>query len=387
VSTKAKDGTPGTAPAATFSYSSVYAFKGSPGDGLRPLAALTYDSTNGMFYGTTYAGGEKNIGTIFKFDPKTNAEAVAYSFRSVSVDGAEPVAALAYDPANGMFYGTTGWGETIFKLNPLTNAETTVYSFKDGSGDGGYPKAALTYDSTNGMFYGTTYRGGTDKNGTIFKFNPKTNAETVVHSFESTSGDGANPEAALTYNPANGMFYGMTYGGGKGVGTIFEFNPLTNTETMVYSFVGDPGDGSSPEAALTYDSTNGMFYGTTYYGGAANDGTIFKLNPKTNALTVVHSFNRASGDGGEPRTAMTYDSTKDMFYGTTSAHGANGGGTIFEFNPQTNAETVVHSFGTSSGDGTEPRAAFTYDPANGMFYGTTSGSGAGSNGTIFKFKP
>ena len=384
MSTNAKDGTPATAPAATFSYSSVYSFKGQPGDGLKPLAALTYDSTNGMFYGTTYAGGDQNIGVIFRFNPKTNAEAVVYSFKSVSVDGAEPRAALAYDPANGMFYGTTGWGETIVKFSPVTNAETTVYSFKDDSKDGGYPKAALTYDPTNGMFYGTTYRGGADSNGAIFKFNPKTNTETVVHSFGSTPGDGANLEAALTYDSANGMFYGMTYGGGAGVGTIFEFNPLTNAETVVHSFVGNPGDGSNPEAALTYDSTNGMFYGTTYYGGADNDGTILEFNPKTNALTVVHSFNRGSGDGGEPRTAMTYDSTKDMFYGTTSLHGATGGGTIFEFNPQTNAETVVHSFGISSG---EPRAAFTYDPANGMFYGTTSGSGAGSNGTIFKFKP
>jgi len=178
------------------------------------------------------------------------------------------------------------------------------------------------------------------------------------------------------------MFYGTTYAGetDMGAGTMFKYNPLTNTETVVYSFRGGlaaSGGGSGPAAALTYDSANGMFYGTTYY-----NGTIFKYNPQTNAATVVYSFG-----GTASRVALTYDPANGMFYGTIAQGGAKGNGTIFKFNPQTNAETVVYSFQGQPADGKQPWAALTYDPANKTFYGTTKEGGADYDGTIFKFKP
>ena len=348
---------------------------------------MTYDPAKGMFYGTTYAGEtDMGAGTMFKYNPLTNTETVVYSFKgglAASGGGSGPAAALTYDSANGMFYGTTYYNGTIFKYNPQTNAATVVYSFRETAS-----RVALTYDPANGMFYGTIAQGGAKGNGTIFKFNPQTNAETVVYSFQGEpSKDGGFPRAALTYDPANKMFYGTTTRyGAAGNGTIFKFDPQTNTETVVHSFK-TYGEGSGPVAALTYDPANGMFYGTTSGGGTAFDGTIFKFNPQTNALTVVYSFGSVSGDGEYPHAAWIYDSGKGVYYGTTSGGGTSNAGTIFEFNPQTNAETVVYSFQGQPADGKQPWAALTYDPANKTFYGTTRGGGADYDGTIFKFKP
>lgn len=390
-SAKAKSGTSASAPAATSSYSSVYSFKGNPGDGKNPEAALAYDSTNGMFYGTTYAGEtEFGSGTIFKYDPSTNTETVVYSFKGgLAAPGGEsgPAAALTYDPADGMFYGTTYYVGTIFKYNPSTNAETQVHSF-----GGTASRVALTYDPANKMFYGTIAQGGTQGMGRIFEFNPQTDAETVVYSFQGEpKKDGGFPRAALTYDPANGMFYGTTkrYGAAFN-GTLFKFNPQTNVETVVHSFQTSGREGSAPLAALTYDAANGMFYGTASGGGTAFDGTVFKFNPQTNALTVVYSFGSVSGDGKYPKAAWIYDSGKGVYYGTTSGGGTSNAGTIFEFNPQTNAETVVYSFKgmpSEPADGKQPWGALTYDPANKTYFGTTRGGGTNYDGTIFKFKP
>src|SRR5579864_8122017 len=64
---------------------------------------------------------------------------------------------------------------------------------------------------------------------------------------------------------------------------------------VLHSFAG--GDGSLPSVALI-QATDGNFYGTTYYGGTSNAGTVFKMTP-SGAVTVVHSFTTGV-DGGYP---------------------------------------------------------------------------------------
>lgn len=44
--------------------------------------------------------------------------------------------------------------------------------------------------------------------------------------------------------------------------------------TVLHSFVGQPSDGADPMAALSFDSA-GNLYGTTWYGGSSNMGTVF----------------------------------------------------------------------------------------------------------------
>ncbi len=382
-----------------FSYSLIHSFTGTSGDGAIPWARLVYYSANGIYYGTAASGGTYGRGTIFEFNPQTNNEATIYSFKT-SGDGHNPDSYPAYDPVNGMFYGLTIYGGiynggTIFEFNPQNNAnpETVLYSFGSVPGDGTNPPDAFTYDPANGMFYGTCWYGGIYNGGTIFEFNPQNNAnpETVLYSFGSVPGDAAGSQSVLTYYSVNGKFYGTTpAGGANGNGTIFEFDPQNNAnpETVLYSFPNSPVHGKAPYGAPVYDPANGLFYGTTSGGGADSAGTVYNFNPVTNNVTTLYSFTNTAGDGANPTVTIAYDSANGMFYGTTQHGGTNGNGTIFEFNPVTNEETPLYSFGSaSSGDPVGPYLSPVYDPANETFYVTSTGGGADGKGTIFEFIP
>jgi uncharacterized repeat protein (TIGR03803 family) len=58
------------------------------------------------------------------------------------------------------------------------------------------------------------------------------------------------------------------------------------TEIVIHSFANFP-HGASPYAPLARDA-EGNFYGTTYEGGAANLGAVFRLN--VSGYQVLYSF-------------------------------------------------------------------------------------------------
>jgi uncharacterized repeat protein (TIGR03803 family) len=89
---------------------------------------------------------------------------------------------------------------------------------------------------------------------------------------------------------------------------------------VLYSFQGG-NDGAYP-AGLMADAA-GALYGTTYAGGSAGAGVVFKLTPPTWTATVVHGFQGGS-DGAYPRAGLIADAA-GAFYGTTcSGGGATG---------------------------------------------------------------
>jgi len=59
-------------------------------------------------------------------------------------------------------------------------------------------------------------------------------------------------------------------------------------------------------------------YGTTEFGGTYDNGTVFSVNPNTGAETVLHSF--GSGADGEYPIASLID-VKGTLYGTTEEGG------------------------------------------------------------------
>ncbi|HLY01868.1 MAG TPA: choice-of-anchor tandem repeat GloVer-containing protein [Candidatus Cybelea sp.] len=250
----------------------LYSFEGRKSrDGANPYAGLI--NINGALYGTTaFGGAHDGSGTVFAI-MTSGAERVVYSFKGGSGDGATPFAGLIN--VNGTLYGTTDEGGangdgTVFSITP-SGTETMLYSFKGGSGDGEYPRAGLI--DVMGTLYGTTDEGGANDDGTVFSITPS-GTETMLYSFKGGSGDGASPYAALLN--VNGMLYGTTADGGtNGKGTVFSITP-SGTETVLHSFAGGKRDGKSPVAGLL--NVKGTLYGTTEYGGASDDGTVFSLS-------------------------------------------------------------------------------------------------------------
>jgi uncharacterized repeat protein (TIGR03803 family) len=267
----------------------------------------------------------------------------------------------------------------------------TLFAFTGGDGYG--PYVGLIFDSV-GNLYGTTFWGGAYGFGTVFRLSPNENGgwtEKVVNSFNADGTDGYRPDAGLIFDQA-GNLYGTTYSGGAhgDYGTVFKLARNSNggwTESVIHSFNNDGTDGHEPAAGLIFDPP-GNIYGTTYYGGAYDYGTVFKLARNSDGgwtERVLHSFNNDGADGYEPAAALIFDQAGSL-YGTTPNGGAYDSGTVFQLTPNGNGswtEKVLYAF-DSNGFG--PFASLIFDPA-GNLYGTTLTDGAPNFGRVFKLKP
>ena len=179
-----------------------------------------------------------------------------------------------------------------------------------------------------------------------------------------------------------GNLYGTTqFGGANGGGTVFELSP-TGTETVLYSFGSQSGDGLNSRAGLVFDK-KGNLYGTTINGGAYGQGTVFKLTPN-GIETVLYSFGSQSGDGSNAYGGLVMDK-KENLYGTTAYGAAYGGGTVFKLTPA-GVETILHTFGSQPGDGLITSEVLVFDK-KGDLCGTTESGGANGEGTAFKLAP
>ncbi len=360
----------------------LYSFDGT--DEKTPVGALV-QATNGKFYGTTEYGSANGDeeGTVFEITPNGTLTTL---LNFDNTNGNFPYAGLVQD-SNGDLYGTTyGPAGTVFKITP-SGTLTTLHSFDYT--DGEYPTAGLV-QATNGDLYGTTSNGG-EGYGTVFKITPS-GTLTTLHSFDYTDGDFSDLPAGGLVQANNGDLYGTTaYGGANLDGTVFKITP-TGTFTTLYSFCSESNctDGKEPTAGLV-QATNGDLYGTTAYGGANNGGTVFKITP-SGTLTTLYSFCSESNcaDGQYPSYTGLVQATDGNLYGVTGQGGGNTGcgssgcGTAFKITPTGTLTTVYYfcsALGRYCNDGSYPVGLVQY--TNGDLYGTTGGGGANNDGTVF----
>ena len=314
-------------------FRTVVSFDGA--DGASPISGLLIGADGGL-YGTTSNGGGSGKGTLFKISPDGRMSTIV-SF--TGPNGANPQGLIR--GANGDFYGTTSGGGlsndgTIFELSPTGHLDTLV-NFNGANGSNPHARLGQLSD---GNFYGTTYNGGDNNLGTVFTFNPKEASGMNVANVgvpmdyhadpkdivEPVSGpatastgsprvwpgtglttlvmfsgaNGSHPDSALV--PwSNGFFYfenfytnqhiktsqiqwsGVNFcgttstGGAHDNGTVFQVTEKGALLTLV-SFSGTNGAqlGTIPDAIIP--GNDGNLYGTTYYGGHDNRGTLYRLN-------------------------------------------------------------------------------------------------------------
>jgi uncharacterized repeat protein (TIGR03803 family) len=348
-------------------YQLLYSFcaKTDCKDGGGPQGKIIFDSA-GNLYGVTF-----NPGTVFALMP--NADRSKWSLKTLTrfcakagcIDGDTPTGGLTYPGAEtGALYdgvsplygetfagGSAGEG-TIFSLSPeigtgrwmhrkihdfCTETETCDLT------DGALPNGGLLIDA-NGNLSGATAGGGPDFSGTIFEFSPRPSGrwkEKIPYAFCAPGCDAGQSPTGIIHDEA-GDAYGMTVGfgpNGKG-GTLFEV-AADGSFSLLHAFcsAADCADGHQPGAAPLRDAA-GNLYGTTIIGGG-NDrdeghlggGVVFE-RAANGDFTVLHAFCAEANctDGVAPWAGLTMDSAGNLF-GTTSAGGKFGGGTIFEVTP------------------------------------------------------
>jgi uncharacterized repeat protein (TIGR03803 family) len=262
-------------------------------DGRVPFAGLIFDGS-GNLYGTTAGGGSEDLGTVFEMTPNGSGgwtEKVLHNFGISGNDGHNPYAGLIFD-GSGNLYGTTGYGGSegdgvVFEMTPNGSGgwtEQVIHNFGISDNDGSNPDQGLIFDGS-GNLYGTTYYGGSEGEGTVFETSPNGSGgwtTKVLHNFGISENDGVGPEASLIFDGAGNLYGTTALGGSEADGTVFEMTPNGSggwTEFPLHNFGINSNDGQVPVAPLIFDGS-GNLYGTTYYGGSQNDGTVFEVVPQ-----------------------------------------------------------------------------------------------------------
>lgn len=380
-------------------YKKVYNFAGGL-DGSNPASSLTFDGA-GNAYGTTAAGGDFDLGTVFMLTP-SGEEQVLYSFQGGG-DGSDPHGGVILDAA-GDLYGTAVAGGSgglcagdgcgvVFELKPSGGSWTlnTLYNFT-GLDDGFGPGSPLIFDSA-GNLYGTAPDGGAHSAGVVFELSSTKDGwkQKVIHAFTGGK-DGAVGSLGALLLDAAGNLYGTTeLGGTAGAGAVYRVSPTGHGSwktTVLYDFQGMP-DAGSPYGGLISDAA-GNLYGTTYFGGESGMGAVFQLTPGPNGTwqeNILYNF-LGGIDGSFPTSTLLFDAAGTL-YGTTSTGGRPSCdcGTVFSLKLSRGhwKEKLLHHFGVGR-DGSYPNYGLTFDP-DGNLYGTTPVGGAQGQGLVFELTP
>jgi uncharacterized repeat protein (TIGR03803 family) len=371
-------------PASAQTLSALAEFDGT--NGSFPAFVSLIQGTDGNFYGTTMGGGtskacQGGCGTVFKVTP----EGVLTAFVSFDSTNDESPYAGVFQASDGNFYGTT-YGDsgegTLFQLTPageVTTLANNLYSF-------GAP-----IEASDQSLYGASANGGANGDGGVFKISPSGTVSTI-YSFGSYSYSNQVP-----YGPAGGLiqatdgnFYGTTKFGGTGgdlsscsadCGTVFQLTPAGKL-TVIHNFCSASScdDGYYPIGALL-QASDGNLYGTTSAGGADGNGTVFRITPN-GELKTLHAFcsEPNCSDGAGPYGPLI-QATDGNLYGTTN----NGGlyedsyGTIYQLT-LSGVLTTIADFSLRNGQNPE---AGLLQSTNGMFYGVTFTGGDNGQGVVY----
>jgi uncharacterized repeat protein (TIGR03803 family) len=357
-----------------------------------------------------FAGLSKALG-IFGFGLAVAVALPAQTFTTlINFDGSNgqspqlpPIQGVDGNVYGATFAGGLYGAGSIFRMTTKGQL-TTVYNFcaQSGCPDGQFPFAALA-QGNDGNCYGTTLNGGTQNNGTIFKFALQ-GVLTTLYSFcaKSNCADGSSPSQVLP--GSDGNFYGTTLtGGAHRAGTIFRLTPQGTFATL-YSFCSQPNcaDGYDYDESqgTMVQATDGNFYGTTDIGGNTTGecapygcGTAFKITPQ-GKFTTVYTFCSVANcaDGTTPYWLI--QGADGSFYGAAGGGGSNKliGGTIFRLTAEGQL-TTLYSFCAEANCADGEEAIDLVQAADGgNFYGTTFRGGSGRSctggcGTVFEITP
>lgn len=318
-------------------FGTVYSFIDSSGS--NPRCTLL-QGTNGKLYGTTYNGGF-NSGVIFSFDISTGTYNNLHAFNWTS--GASRPGRGLIQYTNGLMYGVAQGGGgsdgKIFSFNPANNTYTTVFNFLGPLG--GDPFGKLIH-STTGKLYGMTIGKGINNVGVIFSFNPVNNSYSKLFDFDSTS-SGRNPWGSIV-EANNGKLYGMTWRGGvNNKGVLFSLDTINNSYSVVFNF--DSINGEFPVGNLM-KANNGKIYGMATNGGSYNYGTLYSFDPNNNAFTLLFNFDYLNG--AMPLGGLIQASNGKL-YGMTAYGGNYSWGTVFSYDIASNVLLKIHDFDGTNG--------------------------------------
>lgn len=344
---------------------------------------------NGDLFGTTELGGALTSGTVFEIVKTDSGYASAPTTLvnfTLAGGGVYPFGSLIAD-ADGNLFGTTSSSGGVFEIAKTDSGYASTATILAPINS----YAGLIADA-NGNLFGTTYNGGANGLGTVFEIaktaSGYSSVPTILVSFNA--GTGNEPYSRVTAD-ANGNLFGTTsHGGANGLGTVFEIvktaDGYASTPTVLVSASG--GSGANAGIGQLHDTliadADGNLFGTTSAGGERGYGTVFEIVKTANGYastpTILVSFKGTNGVS--PIDSLIIDAAGNLF-GATYAGGTTGYGTAFKIAKTANGyasdPTVLVNFTSSNA---HPSNTLIAD-SDGNLFGTTVG-GAVNYGTVFE---
>jgi len=331
-------------------YTVLHRMKPAEGGQLRGLV----QAPDGFLYGIasrygsgppTGCGFTNSCGTLFRIDGAGNFT-VLHSFGTT--DAPNPTGGLLIG-SDGLLYGTTV--TSIYRADTSGNV-TTLHTF--ASVQEGHNLNGPLVEDDQGNFYGTAREGGLDgciltgdpdqTCGTVYKLDPSGDV-TVLHKFGGTELE-FKPAGELVRG-ADGFLYGITAWGAFTSlgGAAFKIDEVGNYQTLhVFNTAGYGPEGMHTEAGLLAGSS-GALYGTNTVDGLpifSGDvkGALFRMSTN-GAVKVLHTFTGA--DGATPFAGLV-EADDGNLYGTTLFGGPANKGTIFRLNPRASSSVASFAF-------------------------------------------
>jgi uncharacterized repeat protein (TIGR03803 family) len=182
---------------------------------------------------------------------------------------------------------------------------------------------------------------------------------------------------------SGGLFYGTSQMGGNNThGTIYRFNPTTGSVTLLHTFAGG-NEGTGPSSGIIRAS-NGFLYGVNY-GGSNGAGTLFRIDSAGNNFSTVYSFFTLSGGNAN---AAPIEGTDGKLYGVASTGGFFSNGGIFRIDLDGTNHQLLRAF--SGTTGITPGRGGSYggiiEAPDGLIYGTTNSGGSADKGVVYQFE-
>jgi uncharacterized repeat protein (TIGR03803 family) len=327
-------------------------------DGRNPSGGLTLGG-DGNLYGVTYAGGVKNVGTIFRMARSGGTPQILYSFRNGVPDppakGQPPPPPLTpqqiddlspsyplWPPilgSDGNLYGVTPSsnpaGGALYQLS-AAGVLKCLHRFKGGPEAATYGLYPRTLNQgSSGVFYGTTMQGGLGA-GTVFQFSAS-GAPATIYKFAGNGSDGTIANGVL--QGADGNLYGTTYSGGPGVrGVVFRLT-LAGQYKILHAFGGNQANpvagvvevvqnDPTPSSSSAAPGRHYYLYGTSALSGFT--GLLFCLREDADGtdFTVVDNFNGTNGAG--PNVTPVLNRADSNLYATAALGGKFNAGVFYE---------------------------------------------------------
>ncbi len=295
---------------------------GTSPNGFRPNPLIK--ASNGKLYGTTTIGGDAGNGTIYSMNADGSAYQKLHEF--TDLEGYEPNGKLL-EASDGKLYGVCHWGGpgnsgAIYRIDKTGSNFQVIYSFPFAN-EAYNPLGGLVEDGA-GVLYGSSERTIT-ANGSVYRINKDGSGFALLKTFSSPAI--FTPMDGLLLD--NGWLYGTcVFGGTENKGGVYRLHTDGSGYELLHEFTGT-NSGQFPRATPMIAS-NGKLYGTTDFGGATGEGTLFTMDVDGSNFTQLKSFTSGT-DGGYP-LANLIQASDGKLYGANSFGGSNLGGTVYRAN-------------------------------------------------------